>query len=247
MPIEYERIRPPKKGQPFPYKCRICGAPAEWKETFKSRDRRRRVTPRRVCDQCFEATGGVRAYLIGKIYRETKKEQGAPIGNANAEKQRANNLPFDSSPPKTAERIAEQFNVSPRSSGRTSSGSCTGRRRRGKAAQGQTSILSREQIICHLQKPPSASPSSSTSHPGAAGLLHREVVPGDEGHRHLQREPVHWWGKQFAPAKNCRAYRRAVQRLRPGKHAFTSRHIPMISGVVDTQDLREPRGLKSTI
>lgn len=53
-----------------------------------------------------------RAYLIGKIYRETKKEQGAPAENSNASKQRANNLPFDSPLPKTADRIAEQFNVS---------------------------------------------------------------------------------------------------------------------------------------
>ena len=41
MPIEYERIRPPKRGRPFPYKCRRCGALATWKETFASRDRRR--------------------------------------------------------------------------------------------------------------------------------------------------------------------------------------------------------------
>jgi len=39
-PADYERIKPPKKGKPYPYKCRICGAPAAWRETFKSRDRR---------------------------------------------------------------------------------------------------------------------------------------------------------------------------------------------------------------
>jgi phage N-6-adenine-methyltransferase len=48
-----------------------------------------------------------RAYLIGKIYRETKKEQGEHTGNQYT-MERANNLPL----PKTAERIAEQFNVS---------------------------------------------------------------------------------------------------------------------------------------
>ena len=112
--IDYERITRPKRGRPYPFKCRRCGALATWKETFASRDRRHFRTPWCLCDRCLEATGGVKAYLVGKLYRETKKEQGAPIGNANAEKQRANNLPFDSSPPKTAERIAEQFNVSDR-------------------------------------------------------------------------------------------------------------------------------------
>ena len=88
-------------------RCYYCNAPAVYRETFASRDRRRRVTPRRVCDQCFEATGGVRAYLIGKLYRETKKEQGGDRGNQYTVAG-ANNLPL----PKTAERIAEQFNVS---------------------------------------------------------------------------------------------------------------------------------------
>ena len=66
---------------------------------------RRRVTPRRVCDQCFEATGGVRAYLIGKLYRETKKEQGGTGANQFTAEQRGNYFPSA----KTAERIAEQF------------------------------------------------------------------------------------------------------------------------------------------
>lgn len=128
--IDYERITRPKRGRPYPFKCRRCGALATWKETFASRDRRHFRTPWCLCDRCLEATGGVKAYLVGKLYRETKK---APSGRAdrefggqivcppktaeriaNAEKQRANNLPFDSSPPKTAERIAEQFNVSDR-------------------------------------------------------------------------------------------------------------------------------------
>jgi len=62
----------------------------------------------------------------------------------------------------------------------SSSTDLNGRRRRSRAAQGQTSILSREQIICHLQILPSVSPSSSTSHLGAAGVPRREAVPGDE-------------------------------------------------------------------
>jgi len=48
-----------------------------------------------------------RAYLIGKIYRETKKDHGGTGANQYTE-QRANNLPSAN----TAERIAEQFNVS---------------------------------------------------------------------------------------------------------------------------------------
>ncbi len=48
-----------------------------------------------------------RAYLIGKLYRETKKEQGGTGANQYTE-QRGNNFPSAN----TAERIAEQFNVS---------------------------------------------------------------------------------------------------------------------------------------
>ena len=101
-PIDYERIRPAKRGRPYPFKCRRCGALATWKETFASRDRRHFRTPWCLCDRCLEATGGVKAYLIGKLYRETKK---APSGRADRE--------FGGQivcPPKTAERIAEQFN-----------------------------------------------------------------------------------------------------------------------------------------
>lgn len=61
------------------------------------------MTPRRVCDQCFEATGGVRAYLIGKLYRETKKEQGGDRGNQYT----VEGGHFDHLA-KTAERIGER-------------------------------------------------------------------------------------------------------------------------------------------
>jgi len=53
--------------------------------------------------------GGVpvqRAYLIGKLYRETKKEPGGDRGNQYTAP-KGNNFPL----PTTAERIAEQFNV----------------------------------------------------------------------------------------------------------------------------------------
>lgn len=68
---------------------------------------RRRVTPRRVCDQCFEATGGVKAYLIGKLYRETKKGHGGDRRSAGASSSQNGDL-------KTVDLIAEQFNVSDR-------------------------------------------------------------------------------------------------------------------------------------
>jgi len=58
--IEYERIRPSKRKY-RPYKCRRCGALAEWKETFASRDRRRFTVSWCLCDRCLEATGGVKA------------------------------------------------------------------------------------------------------------------------------------------------------------------------------------------
>jgi len=48
-----------------------------------------------------------RTYYIGLLYRETKKEQGAPVGNANAAKQSAQNGNFV----KTAEVIADQFGI----------------------------------------------------------------------------------------------------------------------------------------
>jgi len=103
--IDYERITRPKRGRPYPFKCRRCGALATWKETFASRDRRHFRTPWCLCDRCLEATGGVKAYLVGKLYRETKKEQGEHTGNQYT-MERGNNFPL----PKTAERIAEQFN-----------------------------------------------------------------------------------------------------------------------------------------
>ena len=130
--IDYERITRPKRGRPYPFKCRRCGSPATWKETLESRDRRRFRVPWCICDRCYQAATGEHTgnqYTMERANnlpfpktaertgerstsltgRETKKGPGAPIGNANATKQRANNLPFDSSPPKTAERIAEQF------------------------------------------------------------------------------------------------------------------------------------------
>ena len=57
-PADYERIKPPKKGKPYPYKCRYCGAPATWRETFKSRDRRRCRVTWCVCDRCYRDAGG---------------------------------------------------------------------------------------------------------------------------------------------------------------------------------------------
>ena len=50
-----------------------------------------------------------RTYLMGKLYRETKKEQGEHTGNQYT-MERGNNFPL----PKTAEKIGEQFNVSDR-------------------------------------------------------------------------------------------------------------------------------------
>jgi len=47
--IDYERIKPPRRGRAYPYKCRSCGAPAMWKETLVSRDRRRFRMPWCVC------------------------------------------------------------------------------------------------------------------------------------------------------------------------------------------------------
>lgn len=46
---------------------------------------------------------------MGKLYRETKKEQGEHTGNQYT-MERGNNFPL----PKTAEKIGEQFNVSDR-------------------------------------------------------------------------------------------------------------------------------------
>ena len=57
-PADYERIKPPKKGKPYPYKCRICGAPAAWTETFAARDRRHRLVSWRICEQCYRDAGG---------------------------------------------------------------------------------------------------------------------------------------------------------------------------------------------
>ncbi|WP_214084025.1 hypothetical protein [Methanoculleus sp.] len=53
-PTDYERIKPPKKGRPYNYKCRYCGAPAAWKETFESRDRRRCRAVWCICDECYQ-------------------------------------------------------------------------------------------------------------------------------------------------------------------------------------------------
>jgi len=47
-PDDYERIKPLKKGKPYSYKCRYCGAPAAWKESLPVRDRWRRVSQKRV-------------------------------------------------------------------------------------------------------------------------------------------------------------------------------------------------------
>ena len=57
-PDDYERIKPLKKGKPYSYKCRYCGAPATWKETFASRDRRHRLVSWRICEQCYRDAGG---------------------------------------------------------------------------------------------------------------------------------------------------------------------------------------------
>lgn len=54
--IDYERIKPPRRGRAYPYKCRSCGAPAMWKETLVSRDRRRFRMPWCVCDRCHEVS-----------------------------------------------------------------------------------------------------------------------------------------------------------------------------------------------
>lgn len=54
-PIDYEPIKPPKKGRVYHYKCRRCGAPATWKETFESRDRRRCRAVWCICDKCYQA------------------------------------------------------------------------------------------------------------------------------------------------------------------------------------------------
>ena len=56
-PADYERITRPKKGRPYSYKCRYCGAPAAWKETFKARDRKRRRAVWCICDRCYQAAG----------------------------------------------------------------------------------------------------------------------------------------------------------------------------------------------
>ncbi len=50
-----------------------------------------------------------RAYLMGKLYRETKKEQGGDRGNQYTVP-KGNNFPL----PTTAEKIGEQFSVSDR-------------------------------------------------------------------------------------------------------------------------------------
>jgi len=57
-PADYERIKPPKKGKPYPYKCRICGAPAAWTESLPARDRRHRLVSWRICEQCYRDAGG---------------------------------------------------------------------------------------------------------------------------------------------------------------------------------------------
>jgi len=58
MQIDYERIKAPKRGRLYPYVCRYCGAPATWRETFKSRDRRRCRVTWCVCDRCYRDAGG---------------------------------------------------------------------------------------------------------------------------------------------------------------------------------------------
>jgi len=75
-----------------------------------------------------------RAYLMGKMYKETKKEQGGDRGNQYTAP-KGNNFPL----PTTAERIAEQFNVSDRT-GAPCSCLFTGRSRRGRSSNtpGQT-------------------------------------------------------------------------------------------------------------
>jgi len=178
---------------------------------------RRRVTPRRVCDQCFEATGGVRAYLIGKLYRETKKEQCGTGANQFTAEQRGNYFPSA----KTAERIAEQFNVSDRETKVTDtfkgnqytmgrgnnfplpktaerigerSTSLTGRETK-KAPSGRADREFGGQIVCP-PKLPSVSPSSSTSPNG----------PGDEERAHRYTHSECPDSKLFANGKHRRPH-----------------------------------------
>jgi hypothetical protein len=47
--------------------------------------------------------------ILGRLYNRSKKAQGAPVGNSNAEKQLAQNEPFVS----TADKLAAQHGVSP--------------------------------------------------------------------------------------------------------------------------------------
>lgn len=49
------------------------------------------------------------ALILGRKYNRTKKAQGAPVGNSNAEKQIAQNEPVVS----TADKLAAQHGVSP--------------------------------------------------------------------------------------------------------------------------------------
>lgn len=55
------------------------------------------------------ASDEVKDYLRGKRYHAEKKSEGAPEGNANRAKQRAQNEPVE----RTAERLASEYNVSP--------------------------------------------------------------------------------------------------------------------------------------
>ena len=73
MQIDYERIKAPKRGKPYPYVCRYCGAPATWKETLASRDRESRCQTRGVCDACYQAAREGRH--DGIIYKQRRRQR----------------------------------------------------------------------------------------------------------------------------------------------------------------------------
>lgn len=60
VPEDYERLPQRKKDRPYTYKCRYCGAPASWRETFAARDRRGVRVPWCICDACYREAGGNR-------------------------------------------------------------------------------------------------------------------------------------------------------------------------------------------
>ncbi len=53
-------------------------------------------------------------YYIGKMYESEKKCVGAPEGNENASKQFRQNGGIEDTPTETADKVAKQFKISPR-------------------------------------------------------------------------------------------------------------------------------------